>query len=59
MAKDKRFKTVYTQGTMSTVEILVDQETGVHYLFRTSGYCGGLTPLLDASGKPVVELISD
>ena len=34
--------------------ILVDKETGVNYLFVQSGYAGGLTPLLDADGKPVV-----
>lgn len=34
--------------------VLVDKETGVNYLFVQSGYAGGLTPLLDADGKPVV-----
>lgn len=34
--------------------VLVDRETGVNYLFVQSGYAGGLTPLLDADGKPVV-----
>lgn len=34
--------------------IIVDVETGVNYLFCVEGYCGGLTPLLDADGKPVV-----
>ena len=37
------------------MEILVDKETGVNYLFRASGYAGGLTPLLDGEGKPVVS----
>ena len=37
------------------MEILVDKETGVNYLFRASGYAGGLTPLLDREGKPVVS----
>ena len=32
----------------------MDKETGVNYLFVQSGYAGGLTPLLDADGKPVV-----
>ena len=54
MAKDKRFEIVYTQGTLTVTEILVDKETGVNYLFVQSGYAGGLTPLLDADGKPVV-----
>ena len=33
---------------------LVDKETGVNYLFRTNGYAGGMTPLLDAEGYPVI-----
>lgn len=32
----------------------MDTETGVNYYFRFSGYAGGLTPLLDENGKPVV-----
>lgn len=39
---------------MSAKTIYVDKETGVNYLFIVSGYAGGLTPLLDAAGKPVV-----
>ncbi|WP_139843791.1 DUF6440 family protein [Candidatus Enterococcus clewellii] len=34
--------------------ILVDKETGVNYLFVSQGYAGGLTPLLDENGKPIV-----
>ncbi len=50
-----RFERIYKQGVMSTVEILVDRETGVNYLFTTSGSAGGLTVLLDKDGKPVVS----
>ena len=53
MAKEKRFEKIYTQG-MGAIEIWVDQETGVNYLYRASGYAGGLTVLLDKDGKPVV-----
>ena len=35
--------------------ILRDRETGVEYLFMGEGYGAGLTPLLDASGRPVVS----
>lgn len=56
MAKEKRFKKVYSQGAGS-VEILVDKETGVNYLFRQSGYAGGMTVLLDRYGKPVITSI--
>lgn len=39
--------------------ILVDRETGVNYIFVHVGYSGGLTPLLDADGKPVVTKITN
>ena len=35
-------------------EIWVDVETGVNYLWRATGYAGGLTVLLDRDGKPVI-----
>lgn len=53
MAKKNRFEKVYSQG-LSSIEIWVDKETGVNYLYRQSGYSGGMTPLLDRDGKPVV-----
>lgn len=53
MANDKRFEKVYSQS-MGSVEIWVDKETGVNYIYRQSGYSGGLTVLVDADGKPVV-----
>ena len=39
--------------------ILLDKETGVNYLFYQEGYAGGLTPLLDADGKPVITKSSE
>ena len=53
---DNRFEKIYTQGAMDIVEIWVDKATGVNYLYHRSGYSGGLTPLLDRDGKPVVTL---
>ena len=53
MAKDKRFKKIYSQD-MGGTEIWVDKETGVNYLFHSSGHAGGLTVLLDKNGKPVI-----
>ena len=58
MAKDKRFNKVYSQGGGST-EIWVDKETGVHYLYHSGGYAGGLTVLLDKDGKPVVTPVEE
>ena len=54
MFDDKRFEKIYSQGTMTVMEIWVDKETGVNYVFAFSGYAGGLTVLLDKEGKPVV-----
>lgn len=52
--KEERFEMIYGQGNINRIEILRDKETGVNYLFRHSGYSGGLTVLLDADGKPVI-----
>lgn len=57
MAKDERFEKVYTQGALNVTEIWVDKETGVNYIFHQSGYAGGMTPLLDREGKPVITPI--
>ena len=54
---DDRFEVVYTEIRFAGLErriIYVDKETGVNYLYIRNGYSGGLTPLLDADGKPVV-----
>lgn len=55
MGKNDRFEKLYSQGTMNVMEIRVDRETGVNYVFHASGYAGGMTPLLDRDGKPVVS----
>jgi len=52
-----RFIKVYKQGTFTVTEIWIDKETGVNYLFHKDGYAGGLTPLLDREGKPVVSSV--
>ena len=55
MAKtEDRFEKVYSQGVMTVMEIWVDRQTGVNYLYRTSGYGGGLTPLLKPDGTVMV-----
>lgn len=55
--KDKRFEIVYSQGTLDVMKIIRDTETGVQYLAMQSGYAGGLTPLLDREGKPLMGSI--
>ena len=57
--KNERFEKVYTQGKLEGNEIWVDKETGVNYLYHFSGYSGGLTPLLDKDGKPVITKIEE
>lgn len=52
---EKRFVKIYSDGVVNTTEIWVDIQTGVNYLFHTSGSAGGLTPLLDREGKPVLS----
>ncbi len=56
---EKRFKTVYKQGTFTVYKILLDVETGVNYIFFQEGYAGGLTVLLDNEGKPVITPIEN
>ncbi len=55
MGSEKRFERIYKQsGLTGQTEILVDRATGVNYIFRSSGYAGGMTVLLDREGKPVI-----
>ena len=51
---EDRFEKIYSQGKVSVIEIWVDKQTGVNYLFRRDGYGGGLTVLVDENGKPVI-----
>ena len=57
MTKGDRFEKVYSQGKLNVTEIWVDKETGVNYVFHASGYAGGMTPLLDRDGKPIISSI--
>ena len=54
--KEKRFIKVLSEGGFTTpaTYILVDRQTGVNYLYASSGYGGGLTPLLNRDGTPVI-----
>jgi hypothetical protein len=57
MGDDKRFEIIKKEGGEFTkmAWILRDKQTGVQYLFFKFGYGGGLTPLLDKDGKPIVD----
>ena len=56
--KDNRFIKTYSCG-FGSMEIWVDKLTGVNYLYRQSGYSGGLTPLLDSYGKVIVTPVRE
>ena len=47
----------YSFGSATVSEIWVDTKTGVNYFYHASGYSGGLTPLLDRDGKPVISAL--
>ena len=62
MADEKRFEKIYHSGgglSGPSTMILVDKQTGVNYLFVQNGYAGGLTPLLNRDGKPVVTTVNN
>ena len=56
---EERFVCTYAQGSSLAyvTQVRVDKKTGVNYLFQQSGNAGGLTPLLNADGTPVVTPI--
>ncbi len=51
----ERFVKTYSQGCIDVIEIWVDTETGVNYVFHRNGNAAGFTPLLDKDGRPVVS----
>ena len=55
--KEERFIKIHSEN-LGTEMILVDRMTGVNYLFVQSGYGGGLTPLLNRDGTPIVTPVS-
>ena len=61
MKKGNRFVEIYREGSGFGTQktILVDRETGVHYLFIKSGYGTSITPLLGSDGQPVVHKTFD
>lgn len=60
MAKaEERFIKTYSQGLANVTEIWVDKKTGVNYMFHVCGNAGGLTPLLDRDGRPVITTVYD
>lgn len=57
MAKNDRFQIVQQEGNGLTSPqrvVLMDTTTGVQYLFVQSGYAGGLCPLVNRDGGPLM-----
>ena len=54
--KEERFIQIHSENFGGQI-IWVDKVTGVNYLFVQSGYAGGLTPLLNRDGTPVITPI--
>lgn len=52
---NQRFDVIYKEGVMSGCKIIVDKETGVNYLYSWDGYSGGITPLLNKDGSPIIS----
>lgn len=51
---DKRFEIVETEGTAKGIFVIVDRKTGVNYLATKFGAAGGVCPLIDKDGKPII-----
>lgn len=52
----KRFVVEKEEGSFgSEVIIITDKQTGVQYLSYRNGSSGGITPLLDEQGKPIIK----
>ena len=57
MGKNDRFQVVQEEGNGLTSPqrmVLLDTATGVQYLFVQSGYAGGLCPLVNRDGGPLM-----
>ena len=55
--KKERFVKTWSDGIFGSNEIWVDTQTGVNYFFHATGNAGGLTPILNRDGTPVVTPI--
>ena len=56
--KEKRFVRTSVESTgFEENSVWVDRQTGVNYVFHASGNAGGLTPLLDREGKPIITTL--
>lgn len=63
MNTKNRFSVIIKEGSQlkdsGMIQVIVDTETGVNYLWMKSGYAGGLTPLLGADGNPIITDVAN
>lgn len=57
LTKDLLLFTMKKNG-LEGCKVLVDKETGVNYLYSWDGYSGGLTPLLNKDGTPIITEVN-
>ena len=56
--KEKRFVQTHVESSVfESTAIWVDRETGVNYLWHSSGEAGVMTPLLDREVKPIITTV--
>ena len=56
--KEDRFEIIHREGSnmSNNSKIIKDTQTGVLYFYHSyGGYAGGLTPLIDKDGKPLID----
>lgn len=53
--ENKRFEITETAGSVKGFYVVVDRETGVNYLVAKFGTGGGICPLIDKDGKPIIS----
>ena len=59
--KEKRFEVTYCHGggfSAPATYVLVDKQTGVNYLYASGSYGGGITPLLNRDGTPIITSVT-
>ena len=53
--EERRSIRIFCQNSFGTaMEVWIDRETGVNYLAVKFGTGGGICPLIDGNGKPIV-----
>ena len=57
--QEDRFIKTYSQGGAfkTAIQIWVDKQTGVNYIYAPTSYGAAMTPLLNRDGSPVVTPI--